>query len=82
MNKESLMAMGLISALCSGPYSQPLALPKGTNQSRQARKNRTYGAVGCAVCGKTHITLVKRDGLRYCRECDARMERGVDSETA
>ena len=79
-HKETLMALATISALCDGPYSHPLQIPKMTNQSRRARTTRTYGTDGCAVCKRTHVTLVKRVGMRFCRDCAAKIEGGNNDD--
>ena len=34
-----------------------------------SKKRYPQEVVGCSVCGKTWVTLLKRDGKRICREC-------------
>ncbi|MBQ9269699.1 MAG: hypothetical protein IJ206_09315 [Oscillospiraceae bacterium] len=31
--------------------------------------------VGCAICKRGNVTLLKRDGKRICRDCNAMMQR-------
>lgn len=33
--------------------------------------------VGCAICRRGNVTLLKRDGKRICRDCDAMMQRAT-----
>lgn len=67
--KTSFQLLALGSAL-HGPYSmETMPRSPGTNQARQREKNHFASVVGCAVCGKTNKTLLKREGKRVCKEC-------------
>jgi len=47
-----------------GPYSRmPVHIPKGKPQRGEV--------IGCAVCGKTRVTLLAREGERFCKKCYA-----------
>ena len=37
----------------------------------RSKKQPRGTVVGCAVCGKTHVTLLAREGERFCKKCYA-----------
>ena len=44
-------------------YSIPISFPTAKPQRGKV--------IGCAVCGKTRVTLLSREGERFCQKCYA-----------